>query len=259
MGSGWKSLIFADQEGQEGNENKEEVTPVKTAKTIEFPKEEVKQPTFPKSNVDEDNPFAVNSTSSSDEQTIEIPVTPTAVLITPTDNHNPQLADIIRAYEKGFDDMNREGVDFYEFYKSIIIDDHIDNLTLYPMAFNMMRGLNPNFTKQSAIADAKYYLDNLEAAYVKLKSKGEASKATLLSQKTAEKSSLSGEVDSLEQQMKQIKLQLDGKKQELAQIDGKYTSALNDVELKLEANDTAKNALVGSITKVVNNITKTIN
>lgn len=259
----WKNLIFANQDGEGDAEKKEEkVTPASTEKTefpktttTSFPKEERKTAPIKKFQFNEgENPFAVFDSTSREE----VEPTPTETFLTPADNHNPHLADVIKGYEKGFDGMNREGVDFYEFYKSIIIDDHIDNLSLYPMAFNMMKGLNPSFTKESAIEDSKYYLENLKAAHIKLKNKGEANKNTLLDEKSSEKSELSGEVDSLESQIFNLKSQLEDKKRQLTQIDGKYNTALNDVTLKLEANDVAKNALVSSINKVVANITKTI-
>lgn len=226
---------------------------------------------FPKTGFPEETPSQNSSPStpsfddvfndekkSNDFETPDAPVTPVQSIAKTKSLNNPHIEGVIQIYDNGFAQMNKAGIDFYEFYLNITTTGNIDKTELYQMAFNMHQTMNPEFTKESVLSDANNYLEKIEEAYNNMKSKGEEKKNNLLGEKEQEQLALNGEVSSLENQIKNLKTQLENKRSELNAIDGKYETTLEDVNLKLEAHDIAKDNLVGSIKKVITNINKTI-
>lgn len=210
---------------------------------------------IPTSFDDDDNAFG-HAYDDKDESAPAAPSTPVQKSV--KSKTNPHVDDTINMYDKGFAQMNKDGIDFYEFYVNITTTGNIDNPALYQMAFNMHQTMNPAFTKESVLADAESYMTKIEEAYSSMKSKGNEKKNSLLGEKTTERSALEGEIDSLESKIRELTAQLNVKKLELGTIDTKYANALEDVSLKLEAHDIAKDNLIGNIQKVVRNINQTI-
>lgn len=186
--------------------------------------------------------------------------TSSATPIQKTENNriNPHLQSTIELYDKGFSEMNKDGIDFYEFFLNITTSGNIDKPELYPMVFNMHKSLDVNFTKESVLANAEYYSSKIIEAHTNMKNNGMQKLNTLESDKKQEKSSLEGEIQSLEGKIRELTAELNIKKSELGTIDLKYTSSLQEVNLKLDAHDIAKGNLIDNIQKVVNNINQTI-
>jgi hypothetical protein len=231
----WKKLIFTNVNEETTNE----VVENKKENGLSFPKKE---------NINSEENTSFFNVSENDNFNV----------IKEVNLENPHLASVIEVYDNGFEKMNKEGVDFYEFYKSIIIGD-VNNLQLYPMAFNMLKNLNPNFTKESAEKDSDFYLSNIQSAYESLKSSGENKKDSLIQEKENEKKSLTKNISNIKNQLEKLKNDLNQSEMELNAIDLKYETPINDVTLKLEANEIAKNKLTTNIKKVVDNLKTTIN
>lgn len=206
-------------------------------------------PTINKSNIDFENAFKSSETQK----------TPEFKTSTPKNSKiNPHIPEIEKLYESGFAQMNKEGIDFYEFYLNLTSTGNIDKLELYQMAFNMHQTMNPNFTKESALNDAKSYIQNIEQAFSNMNGKGNEKKESLIRDKKEEQSTLKSEISSIELQINHLRIELENKTKQLNDIDGKYASVLDDVELKLEAHVIVKDNLLEKINKVVQNIQQTI-
>jgi hypothetical protein len=88
--------------------------------------------------------------------------------------------------------------------------------------------------------------------------KGNAKKEELVNQKTNENQNLINELNSLQQQLEAINIQISDRKNKLNAIDGKYAPLISETESKIAANDIAKNQLIESIelvkTGIINNL-----
>ena len=160
-------------------------------------------------------------------------------------------------YQQGFDSMNQEGYDFYEFYKGLSEEDK-SNPAVYGMAFRMASAMDKTLTKEKLVNQADYYIGEINKNYVSYVTKGNQKKQELITQKSHENETLASELTTLRQQLETIKSQISNNELKLAAIDSKYAPQLNEVESKLLANDVAKNQLIGSIDSVkqgiINNV-----
>lgn len=251
---GLKSLFFTD--GDKDNSKEESKKAVK--EELQFPSKttESNETTLPsgssqKNFMDDDDEMFGKSTPSSN-------VTPKNIDVNHvTNSNNPYLDEIIALYENGFNKLNKEGVDFYEFYQSIKAGG-LDNVSTYPMAFNMCKAMNPSLTKESIVSDGEYYVESIEKAYDQYKASGESKLNQTNQEKDSEEASLKEEVNSIEAQIRELTNTLNIKKGELDSIGGKYKSKLESISLKLDANKIAKTKLISEINKVITNINNNI-
>lgn len=252
--------LFLNNNDEENNETANK--PVSTKKsegTLRFPESntenesfEVETPT-PTSREDvqtesEFNPFDVKPSTNLSESTIKASDTPKNTL----SSNNIYLDETKELYNSGLAKLNKDGVDFYEFYQSVKVN--IDNTQAYQMAFNMCKAMNPNLTKESMVGDSSFYLTSLNDAYQHYKKLGEDKLNESESNKSAEEASLKGEVDDLEKRIAELTKTLKVKQGELNSIGSKYQDVMETIKLKLNANKLSMESLVGEINKVVSNI-----
>jgi hypothetical protein len=169
----------------------------------------------------------------------------------------PHMEKILQMYEAGFEGLNMEGYDFFEFYKAIL-SAGADVPAVYPMAFTMAQSMDKKITKDLLVTQSDFYVQEISKVHTKYVEGGNTKKNELLSRKENERQQLGAEVQNLKMQIEALTNQLNNAQTNLVQIDNKYANDLMEVECKLMANDVAKNNLLASIDKVkqglINNV-----
>ncbi|MEI6880389.1 MAG: hypothetical protein WCK82_03545 [Bacteroidota bacterium] len=228
---GWKDLFIAGEENAT-NEPKQE-KPVETNQ-MKFPTNLGN--TFP---------------------TFNVPAPPT--FTPPQVSQIPQeyLVKAMDVYKNGFDSLNQNGYDFYEFYQAIT-QGGVNNPQIYPMAFTMASAMDKSVTKDKLLQTADFYLGEINKVYNDYVSKGNGKKQDLITQKNNENQALVNELSLMEQQLEALRTQIQDRQNKLNAIGGKYEPMISDVDNKLSANETAKNQIVQSIEQVKTGIIKNL-
>ncbi|MGE5943458.1 MAG: hypothetical protein ACM31G_03865 [Flavobacteriales bacterium] len=170
------------------------------------------------------------------------------------DNYtNPFINEVLEVYEKGFESLNLSDFDFFEMYKSVVAVG-ITNQQSYKMAFTMGKSIKPDLTKEYMLEKSKFYIEEINKVHIKYDSTGNAKKQDLTSLVQKEKASLTDSIKDLEAKIIQIQKELQEKKLLLANIDNKNENELKELQLKIEANNYAKQKIVDSINLVVSGI-----
>lgn len=220
----WKSLFVNDSESEEGGNQSfpksSDPTPVET------PGEQTR---FPK-----DGSIHVNSSVGTPVQ-------------------NPFIEEIVEVYEKGFDSLNQENFDFYELFKSVMAVG-VTNPQSYQMAFTMGKTIRPELTKEFLLEKARYYQSEIEKVYQKYSATGTQRKSDLDTTITREKVNLAKSISDLEAQIAALQKELNEKRHAHSLIDSQNLAQYNEIHLKLEANEFAKNRILDSINQVVSGI-----
>lgn len=167
--------------------------------------------------------------------------------------NNPFLGEILDVYQKGFDGLNSEGFDFFELYKSVSAVG-VTNPQSYQMAFAMGKTINPALTKEFLVEKAKHYLTEIDKVHAKYESTGNAKKNDINSKINQEKNSLSKSITDLESKIVELQKELNQKKIELEKVDLLNKEDFSEIELKIEANNIAKQRIVESINTVLTGV-----
>ena len=174
---------------------------------------------------------------------------PTAIY----DSTNPFLGEILEVYQKGFEGLNSPGFDFFEMYKSVNAVG-VSNPQSYQMAFTMGKTINPDLTKEFLLDKSKFYLSEIEKVYEKYNITGNSKKSDLNIKIVNNKKDLSQTISDLEAQILKLQKSLEAKKIELSKIDGDNAQEFSELQLKIEANNIAKQKIQESINLVVTGI-----
>jgi len=231
----WKSLIFAGHNKDDDKKKKEPTDNAQTSFKSKFP-----------------------SNGPITETKTETPavVTKTAPAITPSNPAcAPHLDKIMSMYEKGFEGLNMEGFDFYEFFK-MVVEGGVDNPQMYGMAFTAAKSMGS--TKQSLLDQSNYYITEIRKVHNNYVMAGDKKRQEAITSKTTEETSLKTELIGIDSELERLNDLKKQKEAALKDIDNKYEPTITEVECKLMANDMAMEGIVGSIQKVVNGITNNI-
>lgn len=166
---------------------------------------------------------------------------------------NPFLNEIYEVYDKGFESLNEPGFDFFELYKSVILVG-VSNPQSYQMAFTMGKSIKSDLTKEFLLEKAGFYITEIEKVYQKYDVTGKAKRTELDNDITKEKYNLSKSVTELEAKIIDLQKELESKKIELQKMDPNNKKQLLEIQLKIEANDLAKQKILTSINTVVTGI-----
>ncbi|MCF6131503.1 hypothetical protein [Flavobacterium wongokense] len=199
-----------------------------------------------------------NQTKKEEAKSASIPQTnkfPDAVATPNASNNlsNPFLEEILEVYQKGFEGLNAEGFDFFEMYKSVNAVG-VTNPQSYQMAFTMGKTINSNLSKEFLLDKSKYYLSEIEKVYEKYNITGNSKKSDLNHKITQEKKDLSKNIEDLGAQIAQLQKDLESKKLELDRIDTNNAQEFSELQLKIEANNLAKQRIQDSINLVITGI-----
>jgi len=225
------------------NEEPEQAQTAKpTTKPVEFPKPEVKFPTSEK--------YAPTFPERK-------PIFPENRPATTYQEKNPFLDKILDVYDKGFAKLNQPGYDFYEFFRAVY-KAGIDNPQVYQMALDMGQAMDSNVSRESLLSQADYYITELEKVHTGFMTDGQNKISDLTNKKNSETNNLSSELESLKQQLEFVQNQIQSKENALNEIGNKYQPDINDISLKLSANDTAKDTFISNINRVKSNISNNL-
>ncbi|TDO83841.1 hypothetical protein EV143_101283 [Flavobacterium chryseum] len=166
---------------------------------------------------------------------------------------NPFLNEIFEVYDKGFESLNESGFDFFELYKSVVAVG-VTNPQSYQMAFTMGKSIKSDLTKEFLLQKGSFYIAEIEKVYTKYDTIGKTKKADLDSNITKEKYNLSKSISELEAKILELQKELEAKKIELQKIDPVNMEQLSEIQLKMEANNLAKQKILTSINTVITGI-----
>lgn len=170
-----------------------------------------------------------------------------------TNSNNPFLNEILEVYQKGFESLNHEGFDFFELYKSVNAVG-VTNPQSYQMAFAMGKTISPQITKEYLLEKSKFYISEIEKVYTKYDATGNQKNKDLNQKITSEKATLSKTISEIEANIAQLQTELAARKQELERIDIANKEQFSEIQLKIEANNLAKQKILDSINTVVTGI-----
>lgn len=240
----WKNLFIINNE----EEAKEEALAANIGEPVKFPNGDPVK--FPGTNVNVTMAPAGFGTPQMGVPSAGIPIESNPMC-------QPHMEKIMQMYEAGFDGLNMEGYDFFEFYKAIL-SAGADVPAVYPMAFTMAQSMDKKITRDLLVTQSDFYVQEISKVHTKYVEGGNGKKNELLNRKENEREQLGTEVQNLKMQIEALTNQMNNAQNNLAQIDNKYANDLMEVECKLMANDVAKNNLLASIDKVkqglINNV-----
>ena len=159
------------------------------------------------------------------------------------------LTKALESYQSGFDSLNQQGYDFYEFYQAVI-SGGVNNGQIYSMAFAMGNAMDKTMTKDKLLQQSDFYINEIGKVYTDFVSKGNTKRQELIDQKNNENQSLMNDLTSMKGQLEALKIQITATENKLSVIGGKYEPKISEIDGKLGANDLAKNTLVQSIEQV---------
>ena len=168
-------------------------------------------------------------------------------------NNNPFLNEILEVYQKGFDGLNAEGFDFFELYKSVNAVG-VTNPQSYQMAFAMGKTIKADLSKEFLLEKSKFYIAEIEKVYAKYDATGNSKNKELNNSITTQKYNLSKSITDLETQIAKLQIELEKMKAELARIDLDNKEMFSEIQLKIEANNLAKQRILESINTVITGI-----
>jgi hypothetical protein len=233
-----KNLIFKKEDDDEGK--KKEVKVPQESFTSKFPSSASSVPN------------TVTPTMSSSPSLGMAPITP--------DNPAcaPHLDKIMGLYEQGFDGLNLDGYDFYEYFKAVI-GAGVNNPAVYPMALSMAIAMDSKVTKESLISQSEFYVAEINKVHQTYSDNGSIKRQETLQAKGQEESMLTNELNGINTEIERLTTEKANKEAQLGLIDSKFAPTVTDIECKLMANDIAREKIVATISSVVNGIKNNIN
>lgn len=225
----WKSL-FVNDDGIE-NKKQEQTTPITNNSNNKFPETNVAFPSQ-QTNINHQTPVSDNSNSVS---------------------NNPFLNEVLGVYEKGFDSLNQSGFDFFELYKSVQ-SVGASNPQAYQMAFTMGKTINPELSKAILLDKAKFYIDEIQKVYQKYDAIGNSKKQELNTAVSNNKATLTKTIAELESQIEKLQADLHKNKEQLSKVDANNSNQFSEFQLKIDANNLAKDTILNSINTVITGI-----
>ena len=168
-------------------------------------------------------------------------------------NSNPFINEILEVYNRGFEGLNSEGFDFFELYKSVMAVGPT-NPQSYQMAFTMGKTIKSDLSKEFLLEKSKFYIAEIEKVYAKYDATGNSKNKDLNNTITTQKYNLTKNIEDLESQIAKLQAELESKKAELSKIDNDNAALFTEIQLKIEANNLAKQKILESINTVVTGI-----
>jgi uncharacterized small protein (DUF1192 family) len=168
-------------------------------------------------------------------------------------NSNPFINEILEVYNRGFEGLNSEGFDFFELYKSVMSVGPT-NPQSYQMAFTMGKTIKSDLSKEFLLEKSKFYIAEIEKVYAKYDATGNSKNKDLNNTITTQKYNLTKNIEDLESQIAKLQSELESKKAELSKIDNDNAALFTEIQLKIEANNLAKQKILESINTVVTGI-----
>jgi hypothetical protein len=218
-----------------------------------FIQEEIKDPSKPIANIIENKPIETTKFPSQENKFPSQTSNTVTTNSVSNNSNNSFINEILDVYQKGFDSLNQENYDFFEFYKSIVAVG-INNPQSYQMAYTMGKSIKSDLTKDFLLEKSKFYISEIEKVYTKYDSAGNNKKNDFIAQKNQQNSSLTKSIYDLEIKMVELQIELEVNKIELTKLESNFAQPIQETNLKIEANNIAKKTILDSIQNVINGI-----
>lgn len=165
-------------------------------------------------------------------------------------NCEPHMEAVMELYEKGFEGLNQPGVEFFEYFKSVV-GAGIDTPAAYTMALNMLKGMDASMSKESLLSQAQFYVDEINKVWAGYDTSGKNKKQEIEDNRDIETERIKSDLQLMEQQLETLKNQIESATIALNSQSNKYAPEIDEIACKMAANDLAKNKILGTIKKVI--------
>jgi len=162
---------------------------------------------------------------------------------------NEILSKVIEMYEKGFESLNQQGYDFFEFFRAIMATDP-NNPQSYIMAYTMVNSMDNSINKSFLLNSADFYQKEILKVYSKFDEEGKKAKNDLLEKQRSEKEKLKIDIESLQSKIQIWQKELEQKSKLLQNFDADNFNSLQEIDQKILANDLSKEHILQKITQV---------
>ena len=174
------------------------------------------------------------------------PTTPVSSSSISTDHS--LVAEISRKYEDLFKKLNKDGIDFFEYFNGVAKMG--GGPSDYKAMFIAIQTMDSNINIQQLTADAEFYIAEIQKESANIDAAGQKKLQTLDSEKTSKRGSLTKEVSTLKEELAKIQKELSEKEKTLNNLDQIYASKINKTTEKLSANKRAADIICSKINVV---------
>ena len=163
----------------------------------------------------------------------------------------------LRIYQV-LESLNKPGCDFFEVWNASVEMGGANSNNI-KAAYTSLKYADKTLTKDKLLDTGAYYISSLSKILDSETVKRQQEKDKLLSQKEEEKTSLTKEINELEQQLLAIQKKLADKKTQREGINQKYQPQVESIEQKINAGNQSVNGVINEMQAVVSIIQKEIN
>lgn len=163
----------------------------------------------------------------------------------------------LRIYEL-LESINKPGLDFFEVWNASI-EMGGANAGNIKGAYTSLKYVDKALTKQKLLETGDFYISSLSRILETETVKRQEEKDKLLVQKEKEKTSLTGEINDLEQQIIALQKKLADKKMQSDGINQKYQPLISEIDHKISNGHQSVNSVLNEMQQVVALIQKEIN
>ena len=163
----------------------------------------------------------------------------------------------LRIYQV-LESLNKPGCDFFEVWNASVEMGGANSNNI-KAAYTSLKYADKTLTKDKLLDTGAYYISSLSKILDSETVKRQQEKDKLLSQKEEEKTSLTKEINELEQQLLAIQKKLADKKTQREGINQKYQPQVESIEQKITAGNQSVNGVINEMQEVISIIQKEIN
>jgi hypothetical protein len=154
--------------------------------------------------------------------------------------------------------MNQPGCDFFEVWNAAVEMGGANSANI-KAAFTSLRFADNTLSKAKLLETGNYYKTNLQTVIDTEIQKRQQDKTGLIQQKEQQKSGLSNDIASLEQQLLALQQQLANKKADYNSIEAKYEPDIAEIDKKIALGQQSVSRVVADMQQVLDIIQKELN
>lgn len=186
------------------------------------------------------------------------PVATTAPVISAPPSSGDEIKDMQLKVYQLLESMNQPGCDFFEVWNAAVEMGGANSANI-KAAFTSLRFADNTLSKAKLLETGNYYKNNLQKVIDTEIQKRQQDKTGLIQQKEQQKSGLSNDIASLEQQLVALQQQLADKKADYTSIEAKYEPSIAEIDKKIAIGQQSVNKVVADMQQVIDIIQKELN
>lgn len=161
---------------------------------------------------------------------------------------NSLVAEIGKKYEDLLKKLNKDGVDFFEYFTGVARMGGGPND--YKAMFIAIQTMDPDMNIQQLTTDAEFYISEIQKESSNINAAGKNKLETLDREKSSKRNSLTTSVSALRKELTKIQKELTQKEEELSNLEEVYSGKITKTQAKLEANKRAADIICSKINVV---------